>query len=200
MTVDDLIDDISAELMGCPRPAIVRALTLTAQHMARNAGIWQADADDIFIAKNIKTYEISGPNRSTVMRITRVIDEDGNVLKPSSPYTTSQTGNPSYYWYDGAEMTVAPIPDKRAKLVATAVLIPDSVNSLPDNIVTREADVLRAGAVSRLRRQLGEQWGNASLATAADAEYQKLLGDSRKRSLQGQVAGRLTTQYRRLGY
>lgn len=200
MTVNDLIDDISAELMGCPRPAIERALTLTAQHIARNAGIWQADADPIFVVNNIKSYEVSGPSRSTVMRVTRVIDEDGNYLRPSSPYTTSQKGKPAYYWYDGAEMTVAPIPEERAKLVATAVLIPDTVTSLPDSIITREADVLRAGALSRLRRQLGEQWGNASLATAADAEYQKLLGDSRKRSLQGQVAGRLVTQYRRLGY
>lgn len=200
MTVDDIIEDISAELMGCPRPAIRRALTLTAQHLSRNAGIWQQQLDPMVVVRNIQNYEVDGPRSAQVQRITRVSDADGNALLPSSPYNTTQEGRPSHYWFDGAEMTVAPIPDERVTLNVTAVLIPDSITDLPDNIVAREADVLRAGAIARLRRQLGESWGNASLAQAADADYQKLYGDSRKRALQGQVGSRLTTQYRRLGY
>ena len=200
MTVDDLIDDIGAELMGCPRPAIRRALTLTAQHLSRNAGIWQQKLDPMFAVAKIQNYEISGPRNSKIQRITQVVDDESNMLYPSSPFTTDKEGRPEYYWFDGAEMMIAPIPDERVKLNLTAVLIPESVEDLPENIVAREADVLRSGAVSRLRRQLGEQWGNASLAAAADSEYQKLLGDSRKRALQGQVGGRLVTKYRRLGY
>lgn len=200
MTVDDIVDDIGAELMGCPRPAIRRALTLTAQHLSRNAGIWQQKLDPMYVVANVSSYEVDGPRSAKIQRITQVNDEDGNALAPSSPYTTDKTGVPKHYWFDGLEMFVAPIPEAKLKLTLTAVLVPESVTDLPVNIVAREADVLRAGALSRLRRQLGEQWGNASLASAADAEYQKLLGNSRKRALQGQVGSRLVTQYRRLGY
>lgn len=200
MTLDDIVDDIAAELMGCPKPAIRRALLLTAQHVCRNAGIWQEQLDPTVIVKNVQNYEIQAGRGKSVQRILQVIDDKGNMLSPSSPYATDKTARPTQYWFDGAEMTVAPIPDEKVTLNITAVLIPDGINDLPDNIVAREADVLRAGALSKLRRQLGEQWGNAGLAQAADSEYQKLFGDARKRALQGQVGSRLVTQYRRLGY
>ena len=203
MTITDITNDIVSELVGCPRPAIERALLQTAQEACRKASLYVGELNDFTTVSGTGEYSLTVPTGTLIHRIYGVYtttDDTTTYLEPSPVLSQSKEGYPKYFWTDGLKVFIYPIPNVVKTFEVSAVLIPQSLSDLPDNIVARESDLLREGALSRLRRQLSEEWGQANLSAAHYAEYQKLLGDARKRTLQGQVGARLTTQYRRLGY
>ena len=203
MTITDITNDIISELVGCPQPAIERALLQTAQEVCRKASLYVDEINDFTTVSGTGSYSLTVPTGTLIHRVYDVYtstDDTTTHLQPSHVRTQDKEGYPKYFWTDGLKVFIYPIPNVAKTFKVSAVLIPQSLDDLPDNLVARDSDLLREGALSRLRRQINEEWGQANLSAAHYAEYQKLLGDARKRTLQGQVGARLTTQYRRLGY
>lgn len=203
MTLTDIKNDILSEVIGCPEPAIDRAVLLTTQEVCRAASLFVQELSTITTIVGTGSYDLTVPSGALIHRIFDVysVDNDTTVyLYPSAVTSQSKQGYPKYFWTDGLKVFINPIPNVVKTFEVSAVLIPQGLTDIPANLIARESDLLRQGALSRLRRQLSEEWGQPNLATAHFAEYQKLLGDARKRNLQGQVGARLTTQYRRLGY
>jgi len=203
MTISDITNDIISELIGCPQPAIERALLLTAQESCRTTPLYTSELSSITTVSGTGSYDLTVPSGTLIHRIYSVYSTENDTtvyLQPSYVRTQAKEGYPKYFWTDGLKVFIDPIPNVAKTFEVYAVLVPQSLTDVPVNLVARESDLLREGALSKLRRQLTEEWGQPNLATAHFQQYQKLLGDARKRSLQGQVGARLTTQYRRLGY
>lgn len=203
MTISDITNDIISELIGCPQPAIERALLLTAQTACRTAPLYVAEINQITTASGTASYNLTAPSGTLIQRIYDVYSTENNqtvYLQPSPVRAQPKTGYPKYFWTDGLKVFIDPIPNVVKTFEVSAVLVPQTLTDIPANLVARESDLLREGALSKLRRQLTEEWGQPNLATAHFQQYQKSLGDARKRAIQGQVGARLTTQYRRLGY
>ena len=204
MTLEELRNDLLAEMNGCPVPAIDRALLQTTQDACRDATVLTQDLPAINTVAGTSSYALTAPANTYILRINKMhetlVGGGAKHLTPSPVMTQDRSGTAEYFWTDGLSVFLNPVPDAVKTYNVSAVLVPKTLAGFPVNLIVRESSLLREGALYRLRRQLNESWGNPQLATAHFGEYRKFLGDARKRVLQGQVGARLTTQYRRLGF
>lgn len=202
MTVDDFLDFILPEVVGCPTETARVAVLRTAIDFCTRTHAWNLIQDPVPLFAGSNEYDVDKPLGSEVVTVknvwcgpTELLPVNMHELQMRLPNWREARGSaPSFYNATGEKgtITVWPIPTAPLgdPLVIRAVYRPLMTStSLPLILTDEYSNALEAGTKSRLFLMAKQSWSDASLGAFFDARYKELLFDGQASVFHEKVQG-----------
>lgn len=191
--ISDLITFIKHSIRQCPQQTIIQAYARAARIFTRetrwlrvNLGatltpdvqVYNLGSDPTLEIIGIKAASLTqlplpatGLPRIVVLRPADSMDFDPNVLR----------NRPSQFCYiPESSVGFYPLPDKAYPVELTLIVQTlDSATALPDSLLVKHEDALRAGALSHLYGIFGEPWYNPGEAAAKEKIFRSGISNAR---------------------
>lgn len=204
------------EVPGAPDPVVVMAIRNACIEFCERSLILTRDHDPITLTPRVVDYDLEPPIKDTLIIKIQKVFVERNAINPLSPdhVATADIYNrryeayeanpstPNYYLQkDERTITVWPMPDKvyRNALTMRVAMKPtrDS-ESVEDVIYEDYAEVIAAGALSRLMASSGKPYNNIQMAAVHKMAFERGVNLAKLRMNAGHTRANLTVKMRRI--
>lgn len=211
---DDMVEDMSAHLPGCPSPTIAKTIKKIIVDLCQRGKVWEADLEPINILAGDAGYALESP--VAYGECTDVVQAFAVVDGKRTPVTWCQTvaGIRAHYpgWPDESEGTpthatsagpglvlFAPTPDAAGTIELRGKLRPTKDATEWDAALYNEfARAIFHGVLYELMLMPNRGWSDAKLAIAHGKHWTHLLAAARYRAESGYNIGSLAADPRPL--
>lgn len=180
MKIEDLLDDVMAEVPKVPFEVARRVTIEVAEIFCRRTRLWKGLGDDeqkILIMEGQRSYELEAITGARIISIADVTMENGQEVLPASLNTleinmpgwrTLEANRPLYYRMQRlGVLDLYPLPtsvDEGASIIVQGVFVPTQKSTeLPDSIAIDHRRVLVDGVLGELLMKKGD-WQDPKLA------------------------------------
>lgn len=207
---------ILPEVPGAPEPVIVLAIRNAAIEFCERSLILTRDHDPITLVPKVVDYDLEPPIKETlIIKIQRAFVE-GSKIDPLAPdqirdpaiynrlYAEyeEQPSTPQYYLQkDERSITVWPVPDKiyRNALTMRVAMKPTRDSESVDDVIFEDyAEVIAAGALSRLMASAGKPYTNVQMAAVNKMMFDRGVNLAKLRMNAGHTRANMTVKMRRI--
>lgn len=206
---------ILPEVPGAPEPVILLAIRSAAIEFCERSLILTRDHDPVTLVEGIIDYDLEPPVKDTLIIKIQRAWVNGNKIDPLAPdfiaaasvYNRlyedyeAKPSTPQYYLQkEERSVTVWPVPDKnyRNGLTMRVALKPTrSSESVEDVIFEDYAEVIAAGALSRLMASTGKPYTNVQMAAVNKMMFDRGVNVAKLRANAGHVRSNLSVKMRR---
>lgn len=208
---DDMVDDISPYVPGCPDPVIARTIRKVVIDLCQRAKVWHEDFLPVDLEVGRVAYPLSPPVAHAIctditggytlvngvktelswQKLTAV-----KLRYPSWPEATSGTVQYITSATIG-EALVAPVPDAAGTLNLRGYLRPSATADVWDaNLYDEFHRVIFHGTLYDLMLMNGRAWAEAKLGAVHGRQWTQLIAAARDRALRGYNADELSVAMR----
>lgn len=212
---EDFLSRVLIEVPGCAEISALLAIKDTCIEFCEKSLILVRDHDPITVYQNEVDYDLEAPAGTVVVKVMRAWIENTpldpafpDVVKDASVYNrlySSFQAAPSmpqrYLQKSERTISVWPLPDKtysNGLTLRVAVKPTRDSTSVDDVIYEDYADVIAAGALSKLMRSSGKPYTDLRLAEDRRREFLSGLNVARQRSSHGHSRSNLSVRLRRI--
>ena len=211
VSFNDIADELSVHLPGCPAPMIVRSVRKVITDMCQRAKVWHEEFVAVSLVPNQAAYPLVPPvSYATCTDITEgytVIDGQKKVLTwekidavkrayPSWP--EGAYGAPQYMTLASlGQVLLAPTPDTTGDLFLRGYLRPSANATQWDADLYNEfSRVVFHGVLYDMMLVTGRPWANEKLAALHGKHWTQLLASARDRATRGYNTDGLAVEMR----
>lgn len=196
MQVSDLFSFVLPEVIGCPDPTLRLAIVMSAFEFCDKTGAWNELQDPVVLQVGEADVEIDKPAGAVMLRVTSAW-LNGRLMQPTPLRMINQLGvagsEPHFYnaAVERGSIRLFPAPGVEGlELTIKACYAPSmTATTLPDFLLQRYAQVIAAGAKSRLMLMQSAQWANPSMAAYYESAFQAGINEARSEVMLDQVSG-----------
>jgi hypothetical protein len=204
------------EVAGAPEPVVLLAIRNSAIEFCERSLILTRDHDPVTIREGLIDYDLEPPVKETLIIKIQRAWVNGNKIDPLAPdfiaaasvYNRlydeyeSKPSTPQYYLQkEERSVTVWPVPDKtyRNGLTMRVALKPTrSSESVEDVIFEDYAEVIAAGALTRLMSSAGKPYTNIQMAAVNKMIFDRGVNNAKLRANAGHVRSNQSVKMRRI--
>lgn len=200
---------------GCPEVVAIQAIRNAAIEFCEKSLVIVRDHEPITVVTGVVDYDLEPP---TDMLVTKVMQAwmENNPIEPMFPdivreaavynrlfssYNSAPSRPTSYLQKDERTISIWPRPDKKYVngLTLRVALKPTrSSDSVEDVVFEDYAEVVAAGALSKLMMSNNRPFTNLPLSTARRNEFLIGMNTARSRSVHGHTRSNLSVRMRRI--
>lgn len=212
---EDFLSRVLIEVPGCAEISALLAIKDTCIEFCEKSLILVRDHDPITVAKGEVDYDLEAPTDMVVVKVMKAWMESKpidplypDVVTDASVYNrlfSSFQAAPSlpqrYLQKSERTITVWPLPDKAYPngLTLRVALKPTRSSTSVDDVIYEDyADVIAAGALSRLLRSNSKPYTDLRLAEDRRREFMAGVNVARQRSGHGHTRSNLSVRLRRI--
>jgi len=197
---DDMVDDVSVHLPGCPQPMIAHTIRKVVVDMCQRAKVWVSDFRPItlvpgqvnYALQPVETYAVCTDVVSGHVVIggakTELSWEPLEAVKRQFPsWPTGVNNTPQVMtWATLGEVMLAPVPDVAGTLYLRGYLRPAPDATVWDSALYNEfSRVIFHGTLYELMLTPNRSWSDAKVAALHGRHWTQLLAAARDRAQRG---------------
>lgn len=214
-TYDKFFPNILPEVPGAAEMVVENAVKNAVIEFCEKSLILQRDHDPITVLEGIVDYDLEPPGGYLVIKVMKAWLEN-NQLEPLAPdfvrdasvynrlFSSYQKANSTpraYLQKDERSISLWSPPEKKYTngLTLRVALKPTRDSTEVEDVIYEDyAEVIAAGALSRLMRSAGKPYTNVEMAGVNQQLFQQGINLARSRALHGQVRSNLSVKLRRI--
>lgn len=167
------------DVIGCPIPTVDHALRDAAREFCLTTSAWQ-ETEEVQADAGQTLFDFETPNGAELVKVIRasVAGKDLSIFSVRSLPADWATNTPAagLYHASTAEYMLFPLPSVGQSIVVTLAVRPGTAGTgVSDDVFSRHAEDIAAGAKARLKRSPRKDWTDLTQAAIDQAVFDRAM-------------------------